>query len=100
MSLRLRIPLALLLAAVLAAAGAASAHAASPEVGIADDRIMQWGGADADQAVAEWRAQGVNGGRIVPLGSKIAPPHYSVRPPAGFNPADPNSPRYVWGQLD
>jgi hypothetical protein len=100
MNLSLRILLAFLLAAVLATAGAASAHAASPEVGIADDRIMLWGGPDADQAVADWRAQGVDVVRIVALWSKIAPRRYSVRPPVGFDAANPSSRRYAWGQLD
>jgi hypothetical protein len=100
MSLRVRIPIALLLAAVLAAAGAASAHAASPEVGIADDRIMLWGGPGADQAVADWRAQGVDVVRMFALWSKIAPRRHSMRPPAGFDAANPNSRGYAWGQLD
>src|SRR4051794_27366715 len=100
MSLSVRIALALLLAAVLAAAGAASAHAAGPEIGVSDDRILLVGGANPDQAVAEWRADGVDVARIFALWSRIAPRRHSVRPPAGFDAANPFSKGYTWGRLD
>src|SRR3954447_25245115 len=100
MKLSLRIPLALLMAAVLAAAGAASADAAGPEVGVSDDRIMLVGGADADRVVAEWRADGVDVVRMFALWSRIAPRRDSVRPPAGFGAANPFAKGYTWGPLD
>ena len=43
-----------LLATLALAALAPPAHAASGEVGIADDRILLAGGPLADRAVAEW----------------------------------------------
>ncbi len=49
------------------------ARAASPEVGIADDRILLAGGAGADQAIAEWQTLGVQDVRIYALWSRIAP---------------------------
>src|SRR5438270_205926 len=100
MKLTRRIPLALLLAGVLAAAGATSAHAAGPEVGVSDDRILLVGGANPDQAVAQWRADGVDVVRIFALWSRIAPHRHSVRPPAGFDAANPFSKGYTWGRLD
>jgi hypothetical protein len=100
MNLSLRLPLALLLAAAIVVAGAASARAAGPEVGVSDDRILLEGGADADQVVGEWRAQGVDVVRIFALWSRVAPARHSERPPAGFDAANPNSPGYEWGRLD
>jgi hypothetical protein len=75
---------------------AAPANAASPEIGIADDRILMSGGPTADRAVAEWRDMGVDTVRIFALWSQIAP----ARKPGGFRPADPNDPHYRWFYVD
>jgi hypothetical protein len=72
----------------------ATAHAAGPEVGIADDRVLLAGGPRAAAAVAEWRALGVDTVRIFALWSRHAP---ALRPP-GFDPADPAG--YNWWPLD
>ncbi len=73
-----------------------TAHAASTEVGIADDRILMAGGPAADLAVAEWRAMGVDTVRMFALWSRIAP----ATRPAGFDGADPASRGYSWAGLD
>src|SRR5215218_4033176 len=88
------------LVALLAAAGAGSARAAGPQIGVADDRILLEGGANADHVVAEWQAQGVDVVRIFALWSRIAPALHSQREPAGFDAANPHSPGYEWGRLD
>jgi Cellulase (glycosyl hydrolase family 5) len=75
---------------------AAPAHAASPEIGIADDRILMSGGPTADRAVAEWRDMGVDTVRIFALWSQIAP----ASKPGGFRSADPNDPHYRWFYVD
>jgi hypothetical protein len=64
-----------LILAVLAALlfFAAPARAAGPEVGIADDRVLLNGGAQADQAIAEWKKIGIHNVRIYALWSRIAP---------------------------
>src|SRR4051794_3484618 len=49
------------------------ARAAGPELGIADDRVLLNGGAQADKAVAEWQRMGVQTVRIYALWSRIAP---------------------------
>ena len=85
-----------LLLALLLLVLATPANAASPEIGIADDRILMPGGPVADRAVAEWRDMGVDTVRIFALWSRIAP----ARKPSGFRPADPNDPRYQWFYLD
>ena len=54
---------------------AAPAHAAGPQLGIADDRVLLAGGPLADEAVAEWSAMGVNQVRIYALWNRIAPNH-------------------------
>jgi hypothetical protein len=75
---------------------AAPAEASTPEIGIADDRILMAGGPLADRAVAEWRAMGVDTVRVFALWSRIAP----ARRPRGFKPADPNDRHYTWWPLD
>jgi hypothetical protein len=77
-----------LLLAVLAAffVFAVPARAASPALGIADDRVLLQGGPQADQAVAEWKQLGVQEVRIYALWNRIAPDS-----PSGAN---------NWAQLD
>ena len=65
---------------------AVPAKAAGPRLGIADDRVLLNGGPEADQAVAEWAAMGVQDVRIYVLWSRIAP--------------DSPSGAYRWDQLD
>jgi len=86
-----RLLLALLAALVLSPS---PALAATPEVGIADDRVLLAGGPQAASAVAQWRALGVDTVRIFALWSRHAP---AARPP-GFDPADPAG--YNWWPLD
>ena len=57
-----------------------------PELGIADDRILLAGGPEADEAVADWQALGIQQVRIFALWSRIAGPS----PSAGKD----------WAQLD
>ena len=59
----------LLLMVFLAAAPAA--RAAGPEIGVTDDRVLLAGGAAADRAVAEWRANGVDDVRIFAQSTRI-----------------------------
>ena len=57
-----------LLFAVLAALlifTAAPAHAAGPQIGIADDRILLAGGPNADKAVLEWQEHGIQTVRML-----------------------------------
>ena len=75
---------------------AAPAQASTPEIGIADDRVLMPGGVAAVQAVAEWKAMGVDTVRIFALWSRIAP----ARRPRGFQAEDPNDPGYQWFLLD
>jgi hypothetical protein len=84
----------LLVLVILAAA--APAHAASGEIGIADDRILMPGGPVADRAVAEWAANGVDTVRIFAQWSRIAP----ARKPRRFDPDNPADPHYQWFYLD
>jgi hypothetical protein len=100
MSLIPRLALAVLLATVLAAAGASTAHAAGPEIGVSDDRLLLDGGADIDRVVGEWRANGVDVVRIFALWSRIAPAPGAAHEPQGFDATNPNAPGYTWGRLD
>jgi hypothetical protein len=75
---------------------AAPAQASTPEIGIADDRILMAGGTVADRAVAEWSAMGVDTVRVFALWSRIAP----ARRPRGFDADDPSDPSYQWAHLD
>jgi hypothetical protein len=86
-----------LLVLLLATFGlAAPAQAATPEIGIADDRILLPGGPAADRAVREWSALGVDTVRMFAHWGRHAP----VRRPPGFRAADPNDPSYGWASLD
>ncbi len=51
----------------------APAHAAGPQLGIADDRLLLQGGAEADKALLEWQENGVQTVRIYALWSRLAP---------------------------
>lgn len=77
-----------LLLAVLAAllVFSAPASAAGPQLGIADDRLLLQGGAEADKALLEWQQNGIQTVRIYALWSRIAPSS-----PTG---------EYSWAQLD
>ena len=66
----MRLASALLLFLVLAA----PARAAGPQIGISDDRILLAGGSEADKAVADWSALGIQQVRILALWSRIAGP--------------------------
>jgi hypothetical protein len=63
--------LAVVLLLVLAAP---AAHAAGPEVGIADDRLLLAGGPEADAMVSEWQELGIQQVRIYALWSRIGGP--------------------------
>ena len=62
---------AVVIAVLAALLVAAPARAAGPEVGVADDRVLMAGGAQADRAVAEWRANGVDDVRIFAQSTRI-----------------------------
>lgn len=64
----------------------APAHAAGPELAIADDRVLLAGGEEADKAVLEWQENGIQTVRIYALWSRLAP-------------SSPDG-EYTWGQLD
>jgi hypothetical protein len=92
---------ALACAALLAAAAAPAAHGApAMEVGVADDRLLFEGPEQAATTVAEWRASGVDAVRIFARWGTIAPAPNDLRPPAGFDAADPGDPAYDWRALD
>jgi hypothetical protein len=75
---------------------AAPAQAGPGEIGIADDRILIPGGPEADRAVAEWSANGVDTVRIFAQWSRIAP----ARKPRGFDADNPADSRYQWFYVD
>lgn len=79
---------------------AAPASAAGPQVGIADDRIMQAGGSDADKAVAEWKKLGIDDVRLLVYWNQIAPGDKSRTKPANFDADNPNDPQYSWYVVD
>jgi hypothetical protein len=95
---RLSIFIALLLTLVVAPA----AHAySSPEVGIADDRIMLNGSdTQINNTVVQWQSMGVESVRIFARWGFIAPQPTSKTMPAGFDPSNPSSSGYNWGGVD
>src|SRR6185312_17359138 len=81
--------------------GAASpAGARVMQTGIADDAVLLDGGAEADQAVAQWRDMGIDVVRVQVSWARIAPDPQSAVPPPGFQAANPDDPDYRWGVID
>jgi hypothetical protein len=78
--------------------GAGLAPLANPEVGIEDENVVF--GPQARQVAAQWRALGVDYVRIQAYWDALSPASGSPTMPAGFDPANPNSPGYNWAPLD
>ena len=103
---KLRLSLTLVALAITAAtalgAGATTAHAArSMSIGIADDRVLLKGtDAQAASAVDAWSKLGIDVVRIHAVWGMIAPGLHSQKMPAGFDPRNPNDPRYNFAHLD
>ena len=74
------------------------APVAMPEVGMEDENVIF--SPQARQIAAQWRTLGVDYVRIQAYWDALSPATKSRTMPAGFNPADPNSPGYNWGPLD
>jgi hypothetical protein len=80
---------------------AAPARAASTmDVGVADDRLLFSSPGQAATTVAEWQAAGVDVVRIFARWGAIAPGPNDLAAPDGFEPANPDDPRYDWRTLD
>ncbi len=87
--------LVLLVAAALGAV-AAPARAAGLEVGMEDERLIVSDPVVAEQAAADWKAEGVDIVRIHARWGQIAP----ARRPHDFHPSDPADRHYQWATLD
>jgi hypothetical protein len=101
--LRPRLVLLLIAAALLGAAAPAGAagdslttRASGLEIGMEDEQLLLGGGPEAQAAVTDWKALGVDVVRIHAQWGSIAP----RRKPSGFRASDPQDPRYRWAQLD
>jgi hypothetical protein len=98
---RLLRPLTLALA-LFALAPAAARAAATMETGIADDAaVLEEPDAGlAAQAVATWRALGIDDVRLLVHWERVSPRPGERRVPAGFDLADHTDARYDWRALD
>jgi hypothetical protein len=94
----LRRLLALAVLGLLALAPAVAQADPAAELSIEDNNVMF--SPAAPVAAAQWKALGVDTVRIAARWNRIAPAVNSPAMPARFNPADPNSPGYAWGELD
>lgn len=94
--------LTLSISLLLALAVAPAAHAySSPEVGMADDRVLLNGSdAEVSSTVSAWKSMGVDSVRIFARWGFIAPEENSKTMPAGFDPSNPSDPRYDWWRVD
>ena len=86
-----------LLALVLVAPASASS---SLQVGIDDDGLMQRTPETTEPTAAQWQQRGVDQSRLTLVWTRIAPSPESTKMPAGFDPRNPNSPGYTWGDVD
>lgn len=89
--------LVLLLALVFAAPATASS---SMQIGIDDDGLMQRRPEATVPTAALWQQKGIDQGRLTLVWTRIAPSPSSTKRPVGFNPRNPNSPGYVWDDVD
>jgi hypothetical protein len=94
--------LAVLAVALLAVlAGPARAWAsANGETGLEDERLLLGDPSGAADAVAAWKALGVDVVRLHARWGAIAPGRARPVKPAGFDAADPDDPAYDWAVLD
>ncbi len=93
--------LGLLLTAALAIGVAGSASASSTmQIGISDDGVTQRTPDLAPTVIPQWASTGVDVARVLAIWSYVAPQPSASSQPSGFDPADPNDPRYDWGVLD
>jgi hypothetical protein len=103
MTMAARLPRALALVLALGAlCPAAASAAANVETGIADDTalLQEPDPLRAAATVAAWRRLGVDNVRILALWQRVSPGADQPRPPDGFDPANPDDPRYDWRALD
>jgi hypothetical protein len=70
----------------------------SPEVGIEDEGLIFT--AQASSMAAIWRSMGAEYVRVQAFWNAVSPAPNSSTIPAGFDPANPNSPGYNWAALD
>ena len=83
----------------LALAGPAAASK-TMQIGITDEGVTQRTPGLIDSVVPQWKTIGMDVARVVIVWSYIAPdPDDSVEP-AGFDPANPDDPRYRWSAVD
>jgi hypothetical protein len=87
----------LLLALVFTGTAGASS---SMQIGVDDDGLMQRTPTSTAPTAALWAQQGVDESRLTLVWTRIAPNPSSTKIPSGFNPRDPNSPGYTWGDVD
>ena len=77
-----------------------AASARVMQTGIADDAVLLDGGSEADDAVEQWRAMGIDVVRIQVSWARVAPSPQSAVPPPGFQAENPDDPAYRWGAID
>ena len=70
----------------------------SPEVGIEDEALIF--SSQAPSLTTIWRTMGVEYVRVQAYWNALSPATNSPTMPAGFDPANPNSPGYNWAPLD
>ena len=90
------------MALVLMAVGCAPAAASSRQLTIMQDDAVFLGlsSHDPERAMADARSLGVDVVRVFVQWSRVAPQPTSRERPAGFDPANPDSPGYDWSSYD
>lgn len=86
------------LSALALAAPAAASN--SMQVGMSDEGVTQRAPGLGPSVIPEWKAVGVDVARVMVIWSYVAPDTSSRSQPTGFDPTDPNDPRYSWGAVD
>lgn len=97
-----RVPVALLLAVLVALCLAPAGASAAPQLqtGIADDGVLLYSPERAPGAVQRWAAAGIDTVRIQVRWVGVAPGKMDPVQPFGFVASDPDDPQYDWAYLD
>jgi hypothetical protein len=93
--------LLLTLSAALALALPSTASASKTmQVGISDEGVTQRNPALGAQVIPQWKTIGMDVSRVMIIWSYVAPDSEEVTEPSGFDPTNPNDPKYNWSAID
>jgi hypothetical protein len=70
------------------------------QVGISDEGVTQRQTSLGAQVIPQWKSVGMDVARVMIIWSYVAPDSEEVTQPSGFDPTNPDDPRYNWTAID